>query len=87
MRSPNIPRKEEKKVWRRKKKSLSTEDKTKETLEDQYFVDSRQVGREKDEAPNQGEHPILYDLSLKPKKISHEENSHNLVSSLINLIF
>ena len=84
-RSSNTSRKEMKKVWRRKKKSPSAE--TKDSLEKQYFVDSRLEGREKDEAPNQGEHPILSDLSLKPEKISHEENSHNLISSSINLIF
>ena len=57
-RSSNTSRKEMKKVWRRKKKSPSTE--TKDSLEKQYFVDSRLEGREKDEAPNQGEHPILF---------------------------
>ena len=39
-----------KRVWRRKKKSPSIE--TKDSLEKQYFFDSRLEGREKYEAPN-----------------------------------
>lgn len=50
----NTPRKEMKKVWRIKKKISSTEDKSKDPLEDQYYVNSKIEGNEKNEAPNQG---------------------------------
>ena len=56
----NTPRKEMKKVWRIKKKIPSTEDKSKDPLEDQYSTESKIEGSEKNEAPNQGEYPVLF---------------------------
>ena len=49
-----------KKVWRIKKKIPSTEDKSKDPLEDQYSVDSKIEGSEKNEAPNHMEHLVLF---------------------------
>ena len=57
--SSNTPKRKMKKVWRLKK-IPSTDDGTKNSLEDQYSADSKIEGSEKEEAPNQGEHLMLF---------------------------